>query len=123
MIGRFIHNISSLLDREIDLAKVEARETVVETVRGAGTLIAGIVVLLLAMVALIVAGILTLALLMPGWLAGLIAFGVLAATGMILALVGKDELSEVRERPLNRTRESLQEDIRWARHQLVSSER
>lgn len=123
LVRHLIDNLSKLVDREVELVKKEARETATETFRGATTLIVGAAFGLLSVVSLVVAGILALALIMPGWLAGIIAFVVFGIVATFLVLIGKGELEAVKERPLVRSRETLREDVQWARHHLTSSER
>jgi len=123
LIRHLIDNLSSLLDREVEMVKVEARETAIETARGAGMLIVGGVLGLLAVTCLVVAAILALALVVPGWLAALIGFGVFGLAAAIVLLLGRGELEAAKERPFSRTRETIREDVEWARQRLTSSER
>lgn len=123
LVRHLINNLSSLLDREVEMVKVETRETAIETARGATMLIIGGALGLLAIVCLVVAGILALATVMPGWLAALIGFAVFGLAAAIVLLIGRGELQEVKERPFSRTRETIREDVEWARHRLTSSER
>jgi uncharacterized membrane protein YqjE len=122
LVGQLINNLSRLLDREVELARVEALETVKQTVRSAAVLVIGAALGLLSLIALLVAGILALALVMPGWLAGLIVFAALGILAALLLWIGKRQFQSLTQQPLARTRETLKEDVAWAKHHLRSSE-
>lgn len=115
LIRRLVNNISGLVDREIEIAKQEAREDISKTLTSAILLISGGALIVLGLVSIVVAIILALALAMPGWLAALIVAAFFLVIGAVLALIGKNKLVT---RPLKRTRESLREDIEWARSQV-----
>lgn len=123
LIRHLVDNLSNLVDREMEMVKVETRETAVETVRGASMLIVGGVLGLLAITCLVVAGILALGLVIPGWLAGLVAFAAFGIVAAIMLWIGKSELQALKERSFSRTRETIREDVEWARDRLTSSAR
>jgi hypothetical protein len=115
-----LHDISALFDRQLELAKQEALENLKAMIFSAGLLIGGLVVLSMGVIALLVAAILALSLLMPGWLAGILVFVFLSIVGGILALLGRGKLVT---NPLEKTRETIKEDIEWARTQVTSNEK
>ncbi|MCL5256316.1 MAG: YihY family inner membrane protein [Chloroflexi bacterium] len=117
LVNRLLDNISSLIERQIELARVEAKEDLYAGIRAGSILIGGAVILFLALISLIVACILALALVIPGWLSAIIfgvAFGII---GTILALWG---IRKIEIKPMEHTRESIQEDVEWAKHLLTS---
>lgn len=120
LIGRVLNNVALLTEKEIELAKLEARENVSQMVGSVVLLVGGAVLLLVAFVCLIVAGILALSAIMPGWLAAVLVGVFLAIVGLVLALIGRGRLTT---KPLSRTLETLKEDFRWARQQLIPSEK
>ncbi len=118
LFRRLLDNVSSLIERQVEMAKAEAKEDLIAGLKAGGILIGGAVILFLSLISLIVACILALALVIPGWLSGIIfgvAFGIIGAG---LALWGRRRL-EIK--PMQHTRESLQEDLEWAKSLLTSS--
>jgi uncharacterized membrane protein YqjE len=109
---------SQLVKKEIELAKAEVRadlRTEVKTATGLGIAavcaLLGLETLLVALVlALWEAGVLS------GWAGALIVAGVVLAIGAIAGLWGWRR--RVR-RPLETTRRSLKEDVRWARERMA----
>jgi len=116
-----------LVQKQIELAKQEAREDFQSTVRGVIFLAAGLVLLLFAVVCLLIALTAATALLLalftggnPLWLAGIIWLVLFALGGGLCLWLGKQR---VRTRPLSLTRASLEEDLEWARQRLTPPER
>jgi uncharacterized membrane protein YqjE len=109
-------DLSTLMKQEVQLAKVELKEEVAKTGKGAGMLggagFAGWFVLLFLSLAL--------TFLLDNWLpieaAALITAGVWAVIATVLALVGRKELRESNPQ-LPKTQETLKEDVQWARAQ------
>ena len=118
LVGRLINDVSELVNKQMELARVEARENIFGTLTGAKYLAIGAFLLLTAWISLVVAGILALALVMPGWLAAIIVAALFAVVGGILAWIGKNDVAT---KPLARTRETLKENMEWARHRSSSS--
>ena len=118
LIRRSIDNLSNLIDKQMVLAGLEIKEDISSVFKGAGILILGMAALFLMAIALMVAAILALSLIMPGWLAALIFAALLLVVGGTLALIGR---SGLRVHPLGRTRETITEDVEWARQRLMSS--
>ena len=65
---------------------------------------------------LLVAGVLALALIMPGWVAGLLVGGVLL---LAAAVVGYVSWSRHMASPLALTRKTMKENVRWAKEQIA----
>lgn len=118
LLRRLLNDVSGMVDKEVALAKAEVRETAGLTVRGVVKVAIGAALAAGALFSLLVAGILALAMLVPGWVAGLIAFGVLMVSSAIFLFTGKDELVSLRRHLFKRTRQSLREDIEWARQRV-----
>ncbi len=112
LIRRLVNDVSGLIDREILLARAEARADVRQAATGAGALALGVLLLYTALAAVIVAIILASAPTLAPVLAALVSALVFAVLGAIVALIG---WSQIRIRPLERTRETLREDVEWAR--------
>ena len=114
LVARLVSNVSLMADRQIALAKEEAREDVTKVATGGGVLAAGVMLAYTAVPALVTALILFLApTLSPAWVA-LIVAALFAVIGSIVALVG---YGRVKVQPLQRTRHTLKEDVEWARSQ------
>ncbi|MHB1132703.1 MAG: phage holin family protein [Chloroflexota bacterium] len=114
LMARLVSNVSALADRQIALAKEEAREDVTKVATGGGLLGAGVLLAYTAIPALVTAIILFLApTLSPAWVA-LIVAAIFAVIGGIVAFFG---YRRVKLQPLEKTRQTLKEDVEWARSQ------
>lgn len=117
LIRRLSQNVSGIVEREIALAKEEAREDARQVGVGTGLLVAGGLMLYTALVALVVAAVLALAPDIEPVTVALLVTAIFAALGAVLALAGRNR---VRVQPLAKTRETLKEDVEWARNQMTS---
>lgn len=109
---------SQLVKKEIELAKAELRADVRSEIKMASGLgVAGLCAIL-ALELLLVAGVLALMEggVLPGWAAALIVAGVVLAIGAAAGLWGWAR--RVRT-PLDSTRRSLKEDVRWAKDRMA----
>ncbi|MBI2955654.1 MAG: phage holin family protein [Chloroflexi bacterium] len=120
LIRRLANNVALIVDKQIDLAKEEAREDFSHALRGAMLAIVGAVLLLSAWVSFIVTGIFLISRAMPDWLAALIVGIFFLVVGVLVLLIGKARLQV---KPLAKTRESLREDVEWVKRQPISSGR
>lgn len=120
LVRRLISNMSTLVDRETDLAKQEAKSDAVQVGFAVAGLAAGGLLIYTAVVALIVALVVWLGAALYPWAVALIVAGVFAILGIVAALIG---LSRVKVRPLARTRRTIKEDIQWVRAQMTSQAR
>jgi hypothetical protein len=116
LIKEITREVGVLVRKQIELAKAELREDVRAEAVAAGGLGVGAIAALLALNMIFVTIALALARVMPGWAAGLIVTGFLLGIAAIAALVGWSK--RVRT-PLERTRRSLQEDIKWTKERLA----
>jgi len=115
LFGEMTQNVTTLLRKEIELAKLEARDEVSRAGRGvgmfAGAGVAGWMTLLFLSFA--VAWLLDQA--MNTALAFAIVGVVWAVVGVVLALRGKRAMKTVK--PLPETVATLKEDVQWAKQQ------
>ena len=116
LIKEITREVGVLVRKQIELAKAELREDVRAEAVAAGGLGVGAIAALLALNMIFVTIALALARVMPGWAAGLIVTGFLLGIAAIAALVG---CSKRVRTPLERTRRSLQEDIKWTKERLA----
>lgn len=108
LLGKIRKQASLLVHKEIDLAKVEFRESLKNEALMAGGLIAAALLVLFAVNLLFMAAVFALALIMPAWAAALALAGALLVAGAIVGLVFWNR--RVRS-PLVRTRETLKDDL------------
>jgi hypothetical protein len=127
LVGRIINDFSDIVDRQIELAKQEVREEIGEAIGAARTLAigagiaaaAGLFVVIWLWTALIwFLNWVGASLWGPGWgwigwLVGFVAplpIGFFAWSGFI-----KPGIEQIKIRPLERTKATLQEDLEWLR--------
>ena len=116
-------DISTLVRQELQLAKAEMTQKGKEAGVGAG-LLGGAGVFGLAVVGGSMATIiLILDTFMPTWLAALVTTLIYAAVGAFLALRGRDRLKEAGSPVPERAKESVKEDIEWAKTHAKSNDR
>ena len=116
-------DISELVRQEIELARAEMTEKGKRAGRGLG-LFGGSAVLGLATVGGSMATIIILLdLVMPLWLAALLTTLAYGAVTAVLALRGRDQLKEAGTPVPERTRDSVKEDIQWAKTRAQSKGR
>ncbi|HZK67429.1 MAG TPA: phage holin family protein [Chloroflexota bacterium] len=120
LLRRLINNVSNLVDREVVLAKEEAKADAVQMGSGAGILIVGGLFLFSTVAALIAAAVLAIFRGLEPWALALIVAGIFAGLGAILAFVG---YRRVKVQPLAKTRQTLKEDVQWAKTQVRSPAR
>jgi uncharacterized membrane protein YqjE len=117
LVTELARKASLLARKEVELARAEIKEDVRREVKMAGGLgVAGLCALF-AVQLMLVAVVLALmqAEILPGWAAALIVAAVVLAVGAGAGLWGWGR--RVRK-PLDTTRRSLQDDVRWAKEQL-----
>ena len=114
-VGTLVKQLSEqttrLIRDEFRLAQAEMAEKAQHAGKGAGLGAAGGVVALFGVGALIATVIMALALVLPGWLAGLIVTVVLLVIAGVLALVGKKQLDQVGSVTPERSVENVKTDI------------
>lgn len=119
-LGTLVHQIANqavaLAKKQVELAIAELKADAKAELGVAKGLGVTAIAALLALNALIVAAILALALVLPGWAAGLIVAGVLLAVAGVAFVIGWRRRVTV---PMRRTRESIKEDVRWSKERLA----
>lgn len=106
--------ISTLVRKEMELARAELREDIAMAGRGAGAFGAAGFTAYLGVLFLSVAAMFGLGEAMPMWGAALVVGGVYALCAAVLAITGKAAFGRMTGLP--RTTKTLKEDIEWARH-------
>ena len=120
LVRRLINNASLLVDREVDLAKQEAKADIWQLVWAVAVLGFGVMLLYTFVAALIVWAVFAIAPAMTAPVAALVIAGVFLVLGVIASAIG---YFMIRIKPLERTRKTVREDIGWARNQMSSSTR
>jgi len=114
LVSEVLGDVSTLVRKEIELAKAEIQQEASKVGKGAGLLggaaLAGYFTLLFASLTLTW----TLDLFLPLPWAALIVTLLWGAGAAVMALVGRNKLREVRPVP-EQTVESLKEDVQWAK--------
>jgi uncharacterized membrane protein YqjE len=118
LVTELARKASLLARKEVELAKAELREDIRSEIRMASGLgVAGLCAIFtiqLLLVAVVLA--LAQAEILPGWAAALVVAAVVLAIGTAVGLWGWAR--RVRK-PLDASRRSLKEDVRWAKEQLA----
>lgn len=122
LIRRTINGVSGLVDRQIEIAKQEAKENVFELLGAGKTLGIGIGIALVG--ALVLLNVLTVALILSlnmvwPWLGWIVIVIVIAALFFVAYRFVMRGVQEVQIKPIARTRRTLREDVRWARQLLT----
>lgn len=119
LISGMVGDVQGLVRGEILLAKTELSESASSAAKGIGMLVAGAIIGLIGFLFLMYTIMERLDDAMPRWAAALIVGGALLLIAIILALVGKSQLSADKLKP-TQTIDSLQEDKEWAQQQARS---
>lgn len=111
LVSQLSEQSSRLIREEMDLARLEIKDTVKHAGRGAGLFSTAAVIGVFGVGALITTAIIALDLILPLWAAALIVTVVLFGMAGIAALVGKREVEQVSPTP-ERTVENVKRDVR-----------
>jgi formate/nitrite transporter FocA (FNT family) len=117
LLTELAQETTTLVRKEVELAKAEVSEKVSQATTGAVSLAAGGLVAFAGLIFLLLAATYYLATMMEPWLAALIVGGVVTLIGVILVVIGKSRLNTRNLQP-TRTLATLQDDKRWAKEQL-----
>jgi hypothetical protein len=117
LFSELVGEATTLVRKEVELAKTEMSDKVNQATTGAVSLAAGGMVAFAGVLFLVLAATLGLATVVEPWLAALIVGGVIAIIGWIMVAVGKRKLSAQALQP-RRTIGTLQEDKEWAEAQM-----
>lgn len=108
---------TTLVRKEVELARAEMSEKMGQAAAGAISLAAGGLVAFAGLIFLLLSATIGLSNWVSDWLAALIVGGVVALIGIFMVMAGKNRLSTENLQP-KRTIETLQEDKQWAKSQL-----
>ncbi|KQS60972.1 hypothetical protein ASG36_01730 [Geodermatophilus sp. Leaf369] len=111
LVGELPELVTRLVRDEVRLAQAEVKGKAKKLGLGVGLFGGAGVLALLGLNALITAGILGLANVIPGWLAGLLVAVVLFLIAAVLGLIGKKDVSQAAPPLPTETIESLKADV------------
>ncbi len=114
---------STLVRQELDLAKAEMSEKGKQAGMGAGMFGGAGLFGLLALIALTACLVMALDRVMVDWLAALVVAAAYAAIAGALALQGRNKVREAAPAVPEQTRDTLKEDVEWAKTQRQSAAR
>lgn len=123
LLKRFSEDATTLIRKEVELAKAELAEKGRQAGKGAAMLGGAGLFGVTAFGALTAFLILVLAEAMDAWLAALIVAAVYGAITAVLALQGKQKVEEAAPPQPEQTIETLKEDVEWAKRQPESVRR
>jgi hypothetical protein len=123
LFKRLSEDLSTLVRQEMKLAQAEMTEKGKKAGTGIGMFGAAAVAGLLALGALTACLIAALSTGMEVWIAALIVTAIYAATAGVLALNGKDRVTEATPPVPEQTVETVKEDVQWAKTRLPSGSR
>lgn len=117
LFSELSRDLSSLMQKEVQLAKTEMSENISRTVKNAILLVVAGLFVIFALFALIVAAICGLATVVAPWMAALIVAVALLVIAAALAMIGLNALKKASLAP-KQTVQTLQEDVQWAKQQI-----
>ena len=117
VVASAVGGLRMLLRQHIELAKIESGEAVSVRAQGAGMMTGAAVMAMYALGFGAAAGAAGLAIVLPTWAAILIVAAVFVVGALVLALVGRKSMRMAPK--AERTRETLKEDVRWAKQQIA----
>ena len=123
LMKQLAEETSTLVRQELALARAEMTQKGRRAGLGAGMLGAAGVAALLALGAFTAFLILALDGVMPNWLAALLVAAVYGAVAAVLGLRGKEKVQEAGSPVPEQTKETIQEDVQWAKTQLKSGKK
>ncbi len=117
LIADLATETTTLVRKEVELARAEVSEKVSQATAGAISLAAGGFVALLGLIYILLAAVYALSRIVPDWAAALIVGGVVTLIGVFMLMAGKKKIAATNLQP-ERTIETLKDDKRWAQSQL-----
>ena len=116
LLRRVTEDVSELVRTHLELAKVEIKDEIARTGKGAGFLTGAAVAALIALIMLSGAAAWGLSEIVPEGVGFLIVGLVWAAVAGFLTLSGRRKLSEVPP-VAEQTKQAVEEDVQWAKNQ------
>jgi uncharacterized membrane protein YqjE len=121
LLGGLASDMSTLVKKEIELAKVETTAKAKRAGKGAGMLAGAGVAGLLLLMCLTTLLIVVVDAVAPLWVAVLVAVVLWAVVAAVLGLMGKKALQEAAPPVPEQTVETVKEDVQWAKNPTRSA--
>jgi len=118
LIRSVVDGITQLFRQEVALAKIEVTEAISERAFGIGAFVLGGVFIVLVFVYLAASGVAALDIVMPAWASRLLVAAVCLALAAIAFLIGRRSIRKAGGVEL--TKQSVKEDLEWAKQQIAS---
>jgi uncharacterized membrane protein YqjE len=116
LLGRLSQDFSDLVTAQVELAKVELKEDATEAARSAGMMAGAGLAALLALLLLSMAAAWGLSEIIPEGAAFAIVGALWVIVAAVLFAVGRERARRIE--PVPQTRESVKEDLQWAKQQM-----
>jgi uncharacterized membrane protein YqjE len=116
LLAQLAKESTGLVKKEIELAKAELRFDIKREVATAVEIAIAGALGLVTLNVLIVAAVFGLSAWFPGWVAALIVAGVVLIIALVVGAIG---WSRRVKKPLEKTQETLKEDVQWAKERLM----
>ena len=117
LFSSLTEDLSTLIRKEVDLARTETTEKGTHATRSVVSIVAGGLIAYAGLIALIIAVIVGLSRFMPLWLSALIVGIVVIVIGAIMISSGRSSLANMSVMP-EKTVESMKENTEWAKEQV-----
>jgi uncharacterized membrane protein YqjE len=117
LVRAIAQDSSTLLRKELELARLEITEAVKARLKGIAALVVAGAMALFALIFLSVMAVVLIDIKLPKWAAWLIVGGTLLVVAGIAALIGRHKLKHPPMKPEETVR-TVKEDVEWARAQL-----
>jgi len=117
LFSSLTEDMSTLIRKEVDLARTETMEKVSSATRSVVSMVAGGMIAYAGLIGVMIAVIVGLSRLMPLWLSALIVGIVVIVIGAIMIMSGRNSLQKMTVVP-EQTVESIKENTEWAKEQV-----
>lgn len=117
LLSEISTDMSTLVRKEIELARAETSEKISRATRSATILVAGGLVAYAGVIVMLIAAAILLGAVMPYWLSSLIVGLVVLVIGAVMIVSGKNTIANMSVVP-EKTVQTLQEDAQWAKEQV-----
>jgi uncharacterized membrane protein YqjE len=118
LLSDLTREVTTLVRKEVQLAKTEISEKVSAAIRGSILLVVAVVFAVFALQALLATAIIALANVVTPWLAALIVGGVLLVVAAICGLIGISKLKQGADVVPHQTVETVKKDVQLVREHI-----
>jgi hypothetical protein len=116
LLAKLSNDVGDLVGAQIELAKVELRQEATDVARSTGMLAGAGLAAVLALILLSTAAAWGLSEVLPEGVAFVIVGVLWVIVALVLFMIGRSRMRDVEPVPV--TRESIKEDVQWAKQQM-----